>query len=217
MKKNLKFILFIILYLVILFFPNFEGLKRTPTSLWIQVTLYIILGITSIFIFNDLYKKSINEWKTKSEKNIKWLIAIFIINIILTALATIPISIISPEYESLNSNNIFEAIKIIPAPLILISLGILGPMVEEIIFRGILVGKLKKYIPTAICVIISSVLFMLIHIHIFTIEEFLYYLPFIFTGIVYSILFVKNENITLPMILHVLNNFFALLMAILSK
>lgn len=131
-------------------------------------------------------------------------------------ISQIPLGIINPDYVSSNESNILEALKILPPIVSLILLGILGPITEEIVFRGILVGKLKEKIPTSICVIVSSILFMLIHIHTLKLEEFLFYLSIFFTGIIYSVTFVKSKNITIPIVLHILNNFPSLLLMIIS-
>lgn len=213
---NKKQIAFLIIYMVSLMIPHIRPLKHTNISLWINILRYCILGLSSFIIFKEMYNDSKKSWQEKSYKNIICIIAVFVIDIVVTSIAQIPSMMLFPEYVSANSNNIAEAIKIVSGPVLLIALGILGPITEEIIFRGILVGKLSKKIPTIICMIISSILFMLIHVHTIAIEEILYYLSFFTTGIIYSITYYKTKNITLTIILHIMNNFPAILCAILA-
>lgn len=215
-KFCLKCLIFIVVYSMILLVPRIDAIKHTNISLGIIISLYTLLGILSFIVFKDLYKEGLEEWKKSVTKTMIIILVMYILKIILTIIASIPLGIFFPEYESVNSNNIAEIIKILPAPIILIALGVLGPIVEEMVFRGILVGKLKKYIPSTVCVIVSSMLFMFIHVHVFTFQELLYCLPYFVTGLLYSILYLKTKNITLSMILHITNNFFPLLLMIIS-
>lgn len=215
-KFCLKCLIFIVVYSMILLVPRIDAIKHTNISLCIIISLYTLLGILSFIVFKDLYKEGLEEWKKSVTKTMIIILVMYILKIILTIIASIPLGIFFPEYESVNSNNIAEIIKILPAPIILIALGVLGPIVEEMVFRGILVGKLKKYIPSTVCVIVSSMLFMFIHVHVFTFQELLYCLPYFVTGLLYSILYLKTKNITLSMILHITNNFFPLLLMIIS-
>lgn len=215
-KNNfIKYFIFIIVYAVSLIIPYL--IKNTTISIWINVIRYLALGTISFFLFKDLYKDSINHWKSKPLKCIILVVVIFIIDIIATIISQIPLAIINPEYTSINDSNISIAIETVSWIIILISLGILGPITEEIIFRGILVGKLSKKIPTYLSIIISSFLFMMIHIHIFKLDEFLYFLSYFTTGIIYSVAYKKTNNISIPIILHILNNFPALLVMILGS
>lgn len=89
------------------------------------------------------------------------LIIYFILSAILIAIASnfipgfnidqvqdIPFSNLSQQYEYL---------------LAFVSLVVLVPFAEEILFRGYLFGKLKKYIPVWVAVILTSVIFGILH------------------------------------------------------
>ena len=213
---NFKYLLFIIGYSMILLISRIDLIKNINVSLTIRVSLYMILGVSSFIIYKDLYKEGIEEWKKSVTKTVIIILLMYILKTILTIVSSIPLEIFFPEYESVNSNSIVEAIQMFPAPIVLLALGILGPIVEEIVFRGILVGKFKEYIPSTICVIVSSILFMFIHIHVLSIQELLYCLSYFVGGMLYSILYLKTKNLTIPMILHIINNFFSLLLLIIS-
>lgn len=213
--KN-KNIIYIVVYFISIIIQKINIFSHTTFSLWINIFRYCFLEIISIFLFKELYKDSIDNWKNKPLKCLILIPIVFIIDIIVMGISQIPLGIINPDYVSSNESNILEALKILPPIVSLILLGILGPITEEIVFRGILVGKLKEKIPTSICVIVSSILFMLIHIHTLKLEEFLFYLSIFFTGIIYSVTFAKSKNITIPIVLHILNNFPSLLLMIIS-
>ena len=96
--------------------------------------------------------------------------------------------------------------------LLVLGVGIMGPIVEETVFRSILMRKQGDFIPKAVVVFVSSVLFGMIHLHAFTVPEMLSILPHICFGIAMAILYLKTKNITLVYALHILNNLPAVLM-----
>ena len=93
-----------------------------------------------------------------------------------------------------------------------IALGIMGPATEEVVFRLLPVCFLEKKKLQVIGIITTSILFMLIHVQAFTLEEFYYYLPMFVTGIIYGMVTVISRNATIPILLHILNNLPTLLL-----
>ncbi|WP_179871740.1 CPBP family intramembrane glutamic endopeptidase [Bacillus cereus] len=87
--------------------------------------------------------------------------------------------------------------------------GILGPIVEEIVFRHILIGQLSKSLPTILTVILSIICFTGSHIigyDPFVISEAIPYLPIAFiTTFVYL---KSNKTIVYPMAIHMCSNIF---------
>ena len=86
------------------------------------------------------------------------------------------------------------------APLILTV--IVSPIAEELIFRGVLLNRLKIYVPTLFAVLISSLIFGSLH-------NFGSITSAIVFAICMAILYLKTENICVPILAHFLNNFFA--------
>lgn len=78
----------------------------------------------------------------------------------------------------------------------------ISPISEELIFRGVFLNRLRLAVPTVFAVLISSLLFAALHSvgSIFS--------AFIF-GICVAILYLKTDNIFVPMLIHFLNNLFA--------
>lgn len=93
----------------------------------------------------------------------------------------------------------FIPIKSIIGILSFISIVLVSPIAEELIFRGILLNKLKLIVPTLFAILISSLLFASLHSvgSIFS--------AFIF-AICMAILYLKSENILVPIFAHFLNN-----------
>ena len=84
----------------------------------------------------------------------------------------------------------------------LISTVIVSPIAEELIFRGVLLNRLKIYVPTVFAVLISSLLFGSLHNFGSIISACVF-------AVCMSILYLKSENICVPIFAHFLNNLFA--------
>ena len=80
--------------------------------------------------------------------------------------------------------------------------GIGVPVIEEIFFRHILIGKLSAYAPTWLVASISAALFAYMHSHQW--QDFFSYLPL---SIVLTLVYVKSgKNVAYSWLFHALNN-----------
>ena len=84
----------------------------------------------------------------------------------------------------------------------LISTVVISPIAEELIFRGVLLNRLKIYVPTIFAVLISALLFGSLH-------NFGSITSAVVFAICMAIMYLKTENICVPILAHFLNNFFA--------
>ena len=106
----------------------------------------------------------------------------------------------------MNEGNIQAAAQAVTPVVFVIATAILGPIVEETVFRLILVLKGGSIVPKALAVAISSIAFGMIHMHAFTLPEMLYVLPHIGGGVLWSVLLLKQKNITQLYVIHILTN-----------
>lgn len=157
------------------------------------------------------FKKNIEN--IFEDKNIKEILYVVIINILFASVLLFFISlldylvtIIDPTWisiwnsESLDVNSnifIFDAIGTL----------IFAPVVEELIFRGVLFNRLKIRTGIIASMIISSVLFAIGHDFGGITSAFLF-------GICMCILYLKSDNILIPITAHFLNNFIAMILEI---
>lgn len=118
-----------------------------------------------------------------------------LISILSTLLCTIIISILKPPLLSAQVNNNSEFYEILVG-------GVMGPIVEEIIFRGILIYLLRSY-GEFFSLVCSTVLFTLMHGGGTP-------LVIIIIGFMCGFLFLETNNILNPIILHILHNLGAL-------
>lgn len=211
-KNTIVIIVFWGIYAIVaLLLPRLSYFRHTHLSLWIQAINYITLGTIGLIAFRSMIKEGVNQWRVHTTKNILWLMGAFVANIVLSNLSALPLAILYPNYTSINDNSVAEATAILPIPILFIAFGILGPITEEFIFRIIPIEKGKR-LPVVIRVIVISLLFMILHMHELTLQEFLYNLGMFVTGIIYSVAFIKTKNATIPLLIHLLNNAPALML-----
>ena len=79
---------------------------------------------------------------------------------------------------------------------------LISPIAEELIFRGIILNRLKLVISTPIAILISSLCFGILHSYGSIISAFVF-------GLCMCILYIKTNNILIPILAHIMNNFFA--------
>ena len=182
-------------------------------SVMLQMISYIVLGSVGIVLFWNELKEGISLWKDHTGKSLGLFFVAFILDILLSNLAAIPSMHFYPEYQSLNEHSVTELQGKFPALLLIIALGIMGPVAEEAVFRLAPISLTEKKSKMIIVVIVTAVLFMLVHIHAFTVEEFLYNIPHFVTGLVYGIVMVLSRNVTIPILLHIMNNLPAMVVA----
>ncbi|MCT1660562.1 CPBP family intramembrane glutamic endopeptidase [Staphylococcus epidermidis] len=153
------------------------------------ICLFLTLGLCIFFKFNLFSFKTL-KWKE---------LAIIIIGLLIneiTKYLIIKFSSIPDNQNGLNDivdqSNIFIAIM---------TLGIFIPVIEECIFRGILI-KVMFQKKQWLGVIFSIILFTIAHNPTSVTEYIIYGIP----AIIYSIIYYKTQRIELPIIIHVINN-----------
>ncbi|MBR3293015.1 MAG: CPBP family intramembrane metalloprotease [Oscillospiraceae bacterium] len=203
---NSKQLIYLLVF-VILFLVNKFLVLSPQLSLWTDIARHSILALASPFVFRELYAASLMHWKKSIIKAVLLLLAIYLLVMAAETIASLPLYLLSPSYLSSNENAVSRVLDILDNKYLwIVVIGILGPITEEIIFRGILVGKLKQKYPAVLCVIGSSALFAICHMHAFSVEEFLYNLPHFFGAIVLSVSYLKTDNFSLCMLCHIMNN-----------
>jgi len=158
----------------------------------------LILILTIIFILPIIvhqYRKINKDKKLNNPINKKDILNLTIIGSSLALFLNMVITIINrlmPVEEAVTlDKNIFISI---------IGVGILGPIIEELLFRGILYNKLQKFNSKKISIILTTLIFGLIHMNI---------IQAIYAGIL-GLLFLwvydYHKNIKAPIITHMACN-----------
>lgn len=181
----------LIILFIIYFFLNTLNIIQID-SIWICI--FIIF----FFIFklkNEFFTIGVDIKSALTGDSLRLVLPVVILNIFLSYgclyLADY-LLVITPEF-----NFGFNAIS-----TGLISTIILSPICEELTFRGVFVSRLKLIVPTVFAVLVSSLLFASLHGFGSVISAFVF-------GICMAIVYLKTDNIFVPILAHFLNNVFA--------
>ena len=108
--------------------------------------------------------------------------------------------------QSLNQSNLQSIFQEQPL-LIAVFACIIGPLMEELLFRQILLRYLRKSLPTWLSIFIVGLAFALIHMHSLSLSEWVGAVGYLGGGLAFSIIYVKEkENIYYPLVVHMIMN-----------
>ena len=165
-----------------------DGLNNYINShLWMIILITIIIFLP---IFYTKFKKYNNH--VKLEKNIIYLI---LPSISITILLNL---IIMNCNRLIGIQNISNDINM--WVILLLSSGIVGPILEEFLFRGIVYNSLKKFNTNKISILLCTIIFALFHQ---SISQIIY--AFII-GYILVKLYDKTSNLAYPIVFHMISN-----------
>src|SRR5699024_4043466 len=102
-----------------------------------------------------------------------------------------------------NSEIIIQIAKM--NPLFIVSAAILGPIMEEIIFRKILFGYLNVNFIVWIAAFVSLLIFVLVYMEMQTL------IVYMVMSLVFAYIYLKTQRIIIPILVHVSINSFSVL------
>jgi len=200
-----KIILYFLLILIFTIVGALLILHRDDLNYGIPNTLLELVWIVTLFV---IFKFDKNRLKTINNKglSIEYIVYSILIASLIGLIRLFPLVIVALTNSTFH---LLSTIGITPLPsspiLFFTTATILGPIQEELFFRGILLNYLKQKHSLIIAVVLSSLLFSLIHL-----TPQVIICDFI-TGIILSYFYVKWGNITYPVIMHTVVNFSAII------
>lgn len=191
---------------------------NTTFSIIVNITIYILLGVL-IIPLSLKYLKNDYEITSKNTYTVARSISIGILIMYIVSFASSVLSQILTSKSSANQDGINEMTSSTWGFISLfLVIGILGPIVEELIFRRALFQVFKN---NTISIIISSLSFGLLHMSNQSgtvLDFFAILIPYVTAGIVFSSLYVIcNKNILVPIACHITNNAVSLLIVAFSS
>lgn len=181
-----------------------------------QVFVYPFLALVALIFFA-------NDWRSDWEraKAMKWqfltclglgFLAKFALGTVASLLSSLLLEGLGAnDYVLQNDQNIGQALREIPYAWVFLALAICGPLVEEVSFRYLLFGSLRKRLSLPLALTIQALLFGLLHVHTWNWAEVVSILPHASGGLVLAYLYHREDTIYLPIALHMLWNAFGLL------
>lgn len=132
----------------------------------------------------------------------------WVANLIIT---TIVIVSLGGAVKSENQLAIEGMTTSVPFPTMLVMAVVMGPFVEEYVFRHLLIGKLSRKVNVWVCVVISIVLFAGMHFLGSGSFDPMAAIPYVSLGAVISVAYVlTGRSLAYSYLIHLLNNLIAL-------
>lgn len=191
-----------------------EGPVRTMTgeaSSILNFVIYIIMIPGIIYFMKSDLIYDFNETKDKKREIIVPIIIgyayVWVGNIVSTLLSqTLSAAFGLRITEAANQKAIISAVTSSTGFLMIISAVIIGPVIEELIFRKAIFGLIKS---NTVALIVSTLVFGLIHV----ISEasiqaaIVNGISYFVMGFVFSYIYLKAErNVMIPIVVHIINN-----------
>lgn len=181
---------------------------------YVKYAIYPTLFVAGLVVFREAFAYSWGMLRKHIIRSILLLAGLYLTYVLLSYLSYM---LFDPTVSEggINDLKVYQVMKTLPAYITLPVLGVMGPIVEEFIYRYLLINQLSKRMAVWKCVIVSSLLFGLLHIHSFA--DLVNVVPYIVMGLVLGTLYVKSRyNLLLPILFHVFNNLSGLIPQLLN-
>ena len=220
-NKNKGILIFAILYTVLFVFDGVKLLAFLMPSAIANYLVYVVLALYSSFLFKDRLIKQWNEIRKTKRKFFfgvltGWLF-LFLMTVVFEFVSEMLKQLFGLVGQGLNQSNIQSTFQEQPI-LIAVFACVIGPLVEELIFRQTLLRYLRKNLPTWLSIFIAGLAFALTHMHSLDLSEWVGAVGYLGAGIALSIIYVKEkENIYYPLLIHMLSNSLSLIILAISS
>ncbi|MBU8908557.1 CPBP family intramembrane glutamic endopeptidase [Desertibacillus haloalkaliphilus] len=176
-------------------------------GVWSLISFTIGLIIVVFLLRPEITNRHLDRNRSSRSQAILWsILGIFMAFAAQYAAAVIEMILFGIEPGSENTEVIVEFAKV--TPMFIIVIAVIGPILEEIVFRMVIFGALYKRFNFWIAVLGSSILFAVVHM------DFTHLLVYTAMGFVFAYLYVKTKRIIVPIIAHVAINSFVVLVQV---
>ena len=220
-NKNKGILIFAILYTVLFVFDGVRVFDAPLPSSAGTYLVYTIMFVYGCFLFKSLLLKKWNEIRKTKRKFFFGVLTGWLFLILMTVVFGFVSEMLRQFFglvgQGLNQSNIQSTFQEQPL-LIAVFACIIGPLVEELFFRQILLRYLRKNLPTWLSVFLVGLVFALTHMHSLSLSEWVGAVGYLGGGLAFSIIYVKEkENIYYPLLVHMLSNSLSLIILAISS
>ena len=203
-------LIFAILYTVLFVFDGVKLLSYLMPSTIANYLVYVVLALYGSFLCKDRLIQQWNEIRKTKRKFffgvLKGWLFLFLMTILFELLSSILRQFLGLDGQSLNQSNLQSTFQDQPL-LIAVFACIIGPLMEELFFRQLLLHHLQKQLPDLLSIILVGLIFALSHMHNLSLSEWVGAVGYLGGGLTFSIIYVKEkENIYYPLLVHMLGN-----------
>jgi len=220
-NKNKGILIFAILYTVLFVFDGVKLLASLMPSTIANYLVYVVLALYGSFLFKD---RLIQQWNEIRKTKRKFFFGVFkgwLFLILMTLVFKFVSEMLKQFFglvgQGLNQSNIQSTFQEQPL-LLAVFACIIGPLVEELLFRQILLRYLRKSLPTWLSVFLVGLAFALAHMHSLALSEWVGAVGYLGAGLAFSIIYVKEkENIYYPLVVHMLGTSLSFIILVISS
>lgn len=195
------FILFVSIYGKSLFLNYFLGSASDVVFYTGQLLIEISIIFLSLYVLKKLGKQDLLQFKKPKISYVAFIPFCYILIIFWNALTHFLFP--TTQNQQIVENLVSSTDTFIISTILLV---ILAPMYEELVFRALTMTWLENYQTFYIDIIVSSILFALLHIMDkgLILSDFIYYLGL---GLIFGFFYRKTKRIGYTILLHFLINF----------
>lgn len=219
-NKNKGILIFVILYTVLFVFDGVKLLASLMPFAIANYLVYVVLALYGSFLFKD---RLIQQWKEIRKTKRKfffgvltgWLFLI-LMTVVFEFVSEMLKQFVGLDGQGLNQSNIQSTFQEQPL-LIAVFACVIGPLVEELFFRQVLLHYLQERLSGLLSIILVGLVFALTYMHSLALSEWIGAVGYLGGGLAFSIIYVKEkENIYYPLLVHMLSNSLSLIILAIS-
>lgn len=178
---------------------GYSGIEPSLAGpIWLMASFAIALLIILFILREEMRNGGLDERKSSVGHSVLWAFSGIFLALFAQYFAAIIENLLGIKMGSENTQQILNIINTFPLMIIVTS--IIGPILEEIVFRKVIFGSLYKRFNFFISALVSSIIFALAHMEP---EHILLYSAMGFT---FAFLYVKTKRIIVPIFAHVSMN-----------
>ncbi|MFT8322844.1 MAG: type II CAAX endopeptidase family protein [Bacillus sp. (in: firmicutes)] len=174
-----------------------EAIQLPGVVIWLLFSFAVTLIITLVLLRKEVTTPLRNEAANIST-SIGWAIGGIFLSLFAQSMAGMVENLFGINAGSENTARLMKIVEF--SPIIIIVISIIGPILEEIVFRKIIFGALYKRLNFFLSALISSVIFAIAH------SELVHILLYTSMGFTFAFLYVKTKRILIPIFAHVSMN-----------
>jgi len=203
-------LIFGLLYTILFVFDGVRWLASLMPSTIANYLVYVVLALYGSFLFKDRLIQQWNEIRKIKRKFFFGVLRGWLFLILMTVafgfVSELLRQFLGLIGQGLNQSNIQSTFQEQPL-LIAVFACIIGPLVEELFFRQLLLHHLQKKLSSWLSILLVGLVFALTHMHNLSLSEWVGAVGYLGGGLAFSIIYVKEkENIYYPLLVHMLGN-----------
>jgi uncharacterized protein len=177
-------------------------------GMWGTISFIVALFIILYMLMPEIKNRHRDSERVSRGSAVLWsIIGIFMAYAAQIIASLIELHLLGIEPGSQNTEKLVEIVK--EVKYFMIVTAIVGPILEEIIFRKIIFGSLHKRFNFFISALISSLIFAAVH------ADFTHLLIYTAMGFTFAYLYVRTKRLIVPIAAHVAMNTLVLIVQIL--